>query len=52
MGKQSKNLAKVQSMLDGTYGGKIQVGQYAPTDDVRQVRDKWTESEGITTITR
>jgi len=26
MAKKSKNLAKVQSMLDGTYGGKIQVG--------------------------
>ena len=26
MAKRSKNLAKVQSMLDGTYGGKIQVG--------------------------
>ena len=46
MGKQSKNLAKVQSMLDGTYGGKIQVGQYAPTDEVRQVGDKWIDSEG------
>ena len=44
--KESKNLAKVQSMLDGTYGGKIQVGQYAPTDEVRQVGDKWTDSEG------
>ena len=46
MAKQSKNLAKVQSMLDGTYGGKIQVGQYAPTDEVRQVGDKWIDSEG------
>ena len=46
MAKESKNLAKVQSMLDGTYGGKIQVGQYAPTDEVRQVGDKWTDSEG------
>ncbi len=26
MAKESKNLAKVQSMLDGTYGGKIQSG--------------------------
>ena len=34
MAKQSKNLAKVQSMLDGTYGGKIQVGQYSPTSEV------------------
>ena len=45
MGKQSKNLAKVQSMLDGTYGGKTQVG-YSQTDEVRKVGDKWTDSEG------
>jgi hypothetical protein len=47
MGKKiSKNLAKVQSMIDGTYGGKVQVGQYAPTDEVRNVGDKWIDSEG------
>ena len=45
MGKQSKNLAKVQSMLDGTYGGKIQSG-YSPTEEIRNVGDKWTDSEG------
>ena len=45
MGKQSKNLAKVQSMLDGTYGGKIQVG-YSSVDEVRNVGDTWTDSEG------
>ena len=45
MGKQSKNLAKVQSMLDGTYGGKIQSG-YSPTEEVRKVGDKWIDSEG------
>ena len=45
MGKQSKNLAKVQSMLDGTYGGKIQSG-YSPTEEHRKVGDKWTDSEG------
>ncbi len=45
MGKQSKNLAKVQSMLDGTYGGKTQVG-YSQTDEVRKVGDKWIDSEG------
>ena len=43
--KESKNLAKVQSMLDGTYGGKIQSG-YSPTEEVRNVGDKWTDSEG------
>ena len=45
MAKQSKNLAKVQSMLDGTYGGKTQVG-YSQTDEVRNVGDKWIDSEG------
>ena len=45
MAKQSKNLAKVQSMLDGTYGGKIQSG-YTPTEEVRNVGDKWIDSEG------
>ena len=45
MAKQSKNLAKVQSMLDGTYGGKTQVG-YSSVDEVRKVGDKWTDSEG------
>ena len=45
MAKQSKNLAKVQSMLDGTYGGKIQSG-YTPTEEIRNVGDKWIDSEG------
>ena len=45
MAKQSKNLAKVQSMLDGTYGGKIQSG-YSPTEEIRNVGDKWVDSEG------
>ena len=45
MAKESKNLAKVQSMLDGTYGGKTQVG-YSPVDEIRKVGDKWTDSEG------
>ena len=45
MGKQSKNLAKVQSMLDGTYGGKTQVG-YSTVEEHRKVGDKWTDSEG------
>ena len=41
-----KNLQKVQDMLDGNYKSKIQVGQYAPTEEVRKVGDKWTDSEG------
>ena len=48
--KHEKNLAKVQSMIDGTYDsefGKIQVGQYSPTEKVRKVGDVWTDSDGI-----
>ena len=47
MAKKSKNLAKVQSMLDGTYGGKIQVGAGSVgRGENRKVGDKWTDSEG------
>ena len=45
MAKDSKNLAKVQSMLDGTYGGKIQSG-YSSVQEHRKVGDKWVDSEG------
>ena len=41
-----KNLQKVQDMLDGNFKTKIQVGQYAPTEETRKVGDKWTDSEG------
>jgi len=44
--KLEKNLSKVQSYIDGTYEGKIQVGQYAPTDEVRKVGDKWIDADG------
>jgi len=46
--KNSKNLQKVQDMLDGTYGGKIQSG-FIP-DDIhanRKVGEKWTDSDGV-----
>ena len=47
MAKESKNLAKVQSMLDGTYGGKIQVGAGSVgRGEHRKVGDKWTDSDG------
>ena len=46
MAKQSKNLAKVQSMLDGTYGGKTQVGYGDQDSKHRSVGDTWTDSEG------
>ena len=44
--KLEKNLSKVQSYVDGTYEGKIQVGQYSPTEEVRKVGDKWTDADG------
>jgi hypothetical protein len=44
----SKNLQKVQDMLDGNYKNKIQVG--AIPDNVhanRKIGDKWTDSDGV-----
>ena len=45
--KHSKNLSKVQDMLDGTYGGKIQSGYMGEKEPVRNVGDNWTDSDGI-----
>ena len=48
MAKNSKNLQKVQDMLDGNNTGKLQVGMHI-TEDVhanRKVGDKWTDSDG------
>ena len=42
----SKNLRKVQDMLDGNYKNKIQVG-YSKTEETRKVGDKWTDSDGV-----
>ena len=48
MGKQSKNLAKVQDMLDGNYKSKIQSGYIADNiHEGRKVGDKWTDSDGV-----
>ena len=45
MAKQSKNLAKVQSMLDGTYGGKTIVGDASVgREQTRAIGDTWTDS--------
>ena len=47
MAKQSKNLSKVQSMLDGTYGGKTIVGDASVgREQTRAIGDTWTDSEG------
>ena len=42
----SKNLQKVQDMLDGNHKNKIQVGGYSKSDEKREVGDKWTDSDG------
>jgi len=45
--KHEKNLAKVQDMLDGTYGRKIQVGVGdQEVEKVRQVGDTWEDLDG------
>jgi len=41
----SKNLQKVQDMLDGNYKSKIQSG-YSGTDEHRKIGDKWTDTDG------
>jgi len=46
--KISKNLQKVQNMVDGTYKGKIQSGYIAKDVHAnRKVGDKWTDSDGV-----
>ena len=42
----SKNMQKVQDMVDGNYKNKIQVG-YSKTEETRKVGDKWTDSDGV-----
>tara|TARA_Y100000593_G_scaffold75853_1_gene140007 strand:- start:74 stop:604 length:531 start_codon:yes stop_codon:yes gene_type:complete len=49
MGKKiSKNLQKVQDMLDGNNTGKLQVGMHTPDNvhEGRKVGDRWTDSDG------
>ena len=43
--KQSKNLQKVQDMLDGKHESKIQVG-YSTAAERHEVGDIWTDSDG------
>ena len=48
MGKKySKNLSKVQSMVDGTYGHKIQSGYTPDAEPIRKVGDVWTDSDDV-----
>jgi len=45
--KHSKNLQKVQDMLDGKGSGKI-ISGYMPTEETHKVGDTWTDSDGKT----
>ena len=47
--KHSKNLSKVQDMLDGSFQTKIIVGEHSVgrDDKQRKVGDKWTDVDGI-----
>ena len=45
--KYSKNLQKVQNMLDDTHESKIQVG-YSSVDERHEVGDIWTDSDDKT----
>ena len=45
MAKHSKNLQKVQDMLDDKHDRKIQSG-YLPTEETHKVGDIWTDSDG------
>ena len=45
MAKQSKNLQRVQDMLDDKHERKIQSG-YLPTEKTHKVGDTWTDSDG------
>ena len=45
MAKHSKNLQKVQDMLDGKHESKIQVG-YSTAEERHEVGDRWFDSDG------
>ena len=47
MGKRkSKNLQRVQDMLDGNHTSKIQSG-WTPVEEKHEIGDKWTDSDGV-----
>ena len=43
--KHSKNLQKVQDMLDGKHESKI-ISGYMPTEETHKVGDRWFDSDG------
>ena len=46
MAKQSKNLQKVQDMLDGNFQTKTMVGFSEEAEPIRKVGDEWVDSDG------
>ena len=46
MAKHSKNLQKVQDMLDGKGAGKIQVG-YSTVEERHEIGDKWVDADNV-----
>ena len=45
MAKHSKNLQRVQDMLDDKHESKIQVG-YSTAEEIHKVGDRWFDSDG------
>ena len=45
MAKQSKNIQKVQDMLDDKHDKKI-ISGYMPTEETHKVGDRWFDSDG------
>ena len=46
--KHRKNIERMKSIVDGTFGGKIMVGEHSVgrDDEHHEVGDKWTDSDG------
>ena len=44
--RYEQNLEKIQSYVDGTFGGKIQSG-YTPETETHKIGDKWSDSDGV-----
>jgi hypothetical protein len=44
--KHSKNLQKIQDMVDGNFEGNVQVGYGDQEVSYRKIGDRWTDSDG------
>ena len=47
--RHRKNIERMKSIVDGTFGGKIMVGNHSVgrVEEERKVGDKWTDSDGV-----